>query len=138
VTDLSIIFTYSIYTFIGEVGFLAEDRRMNVAVTRARRHVAVICDTATICNHAFLESLIDHMTACGDVRSAQQYLQGKWEGLAIFCHALLKSLIDHMTACSTYKVSGRGLLSVATPSSNNHRSHDCLRGCTFSTAVPTR
>ncbi|XP_029908705.1 DNA-binding protein SMUBP-2 [Myripristis murdjan] len=59
----------------GEVGFLAEDRRINVAVTRARRHLAVVCDTQTVQNHAFLKSLIDHMTECGEVRTAFEYLQ---------------------------------------------------------------
>ncbi|XP_033491779.1 DNA-binding protein SMUBP-2 [Epinephelus lanceolatus] len=59
----------------GEVGFLAEDRRINVAVTRARRHIAVVCDTQTVQNHAFLKSLIDHMTESGEVRTAFEYLQ---------------------------------------------------------------
>ncbi|KAM9351639.1 DNA-binding protein SMUBP-2 [Symphorus nematophorus] len=59
----------------GEVGFLAEDRRINVAVTRARRHIAVVCDTQTVQNHAFLKSLITHMTEFGEVRTAFEYLQ---------------------------------------------------------------
>ncbi|XP_056137744.1 DNA-binding protein SMUBP-2 [Lampris incognitus] len=59
----------------GEVGFLAEDRRINVAVTRARRHLAVVCDTQTVQNHAFLKSLISHMTEFGEVRTAFEYLQ---------------------------------------------------------------
>ncbi|XP_053175060.1 DNA-binding protein SMUBP-2 isoform X2 [Scomber japonicus] len=59
----------------GEVGFLAEDRRINVAVTRARRHIAVVCDTQTVQNHAFLKSLINHMTEFGEVRTAFEYIQ---------------------------------------------------------------
>ncbi|XP_023278298.1 DNA-binding protein SMUBP-2 [Seriola lalandi dorsalis] len=59
----------------GDVGFLAEDRRINVAVTRARRHIAVVCDTQTVQNHAFLKSLIDHMTEFGEVRTAFEYIQ---------------------------------------------------------------
>ncbi|XP_074649779.1 DNA-binding protein SMUBP-2-like [Tubulanus polymorphus] len=59
----------------GEVGFLAEDRRINVAITRARRHLAVICDSETVSHHAFLKSLTTYLSDKGEVRSAFQYQQ---------------------------------------------------------------
>jgi ATP-dependent RNA/DNA helicase IGHMBP2 len=57
----------------GDVGFLADDRRTNVAVTRARRHLAVIGDSATISRHGFLARLVAHAEASGDYRSAWEY-----------------------------------------------------------------
>lgn len=59
----------------GEVGFLAEDRRINVAVTRARRQLMVVCDSQTVRNHDFLKSLVDYMTEHGEVRTAFEYLE---------------------------------------------------------------
>ena len=65
-------------TFTGEVGFLADKRRINVAVTRARRHLAVVCDSETVSKDEFLKSLVDYMFDHADVRSAQQYIDGRF------------------------------------------------------------
>ena len=44
----------------GVVGFLADTRRMNVAVTRAKCHVALIGDPQTVGAHPFLKALLEH------------------------------------------------------------------------------
>lgn len=58
----------------GDVGFLADRRRMNVAVTRARRHVAIIGDSATVGRDGFLRRLIEYGEANGEYRSAWEFL----------------------------------------------------------------
>ena len=55
----------------GEVWFLAEDRRINVAITRPKRHLAVVCNTDPVSDHAFLKSLVSYMSDKGEVRSAE-------------------------------------------------------------------
>eukprot|EP00002_Diphylleia_rotans_P020124 TRINITY_DN3900_c0_g1_i1.p1 TRINITY_DN3900_c0_g1~~TRINITY_DN3900_c0_g1_i1.p1 ORF type:complete len:1003 (+),score=233.75 TRINITY_DN3900_c0_g1_i1:48-3056(+) len=53
-----------------EVGFLSDERRMNVAVTRARRHAALIGDSDTISSNKFLGAMFEYFSANGDYRSA--------------------------------------------------------------------
>ncbi|KAK9868471.1 hypothetical protein WJX84_007692 [Apatococcus fuscideae] len=59
----------------GEVGFLADKRRMNVAVTRARRHCAVICNSESVNHDEFLMGLVAHFEAHGAYQSAAQVCQ---------------------------------------------------------------
>jgi superfamily I DNA and/or RNA helicase len=44
----------------GDIGFLADIRRMNVALTRARRKLIVLGDSATIGGHPFYGRLLSH------------------------------------------------------------------------------
>lgn len=61
---------------VGQVGFLADFRRMNVAVTRARRHCALVCDSDTVGSDSFLRGLVDYATEHGRVCSAAEYAPG--------------------------------------------------------------
>ena len=53
----------------GEVGFLADVRRMNVAMTRARRKLIVIGDSATLSCHPFYRDLLTYFESIGAHRS---------------------------------------------------------------------
>ncbi|MEX0824719.1 MAG: AAA domain-containing protein, partial [Pirellulaceae bacterium] len=57
---------------IGEIGFLADTRRMNVALTRARRSLTVIGDSATLAVHPFYREMIDYMESIGAYQSVWQ------------------------------------------------------------------
>jgi len=53
----------------GDVGFLADVRRMNVALTRARRKLLIIGDSATLSAHPFYQSLFGYLESIGAYRS---------------------------------------------------------------------
>lgn len=53
----------------GDIGFLADTRRTNVALTRARRMLRVIGDSATLSNHPFYQQMLTHFESIGAYRS---------------------------------------------------------------------
>ncbi len=57
----------------GQVGFLTDLRRMNVALTRARRHLFVVGDSATLSAHPFYARFIEGTQADGSYRSAWEW-----------------------------------------------------------------
>jgi predicted DNA helicase len=54
----------------GDLGFLSDIRRMNVALTRARRKLVVIGDSATVARHPFYEGFFRYAERIGAWRSA--------------------------------------------------------------------
>jgi superfamily I DNA and/or RNA helicase len=55
----------------GEIGFLADKRRMNVAVTRARRQCTLVCNVDTVGADPFLKRLVDYFMDRGEYFSAE-------------------------------------------------------------------
>jgi AAA domain/R3H domain len=79
-----------------EVGFLADHRRINVAVTRAKRHVAIVADSDTVSSDPFLKRLIEYMHAHGVIRSAMEF--DEVNGRASFISAASSSRIDEISS----------------------------------------
>ena len=54
----------------GEIGFLSNVRRMNVAMTRARKMLVMVGDSATLGSHPFYSELLDYINEIDAYRSA--------------------------------------------------------------------
>lgn len=59
----------------GELGFLKDLRRMNVALTRARRHLFVVGDSATLAGLPYYARFVESTQADGGYRSAWEWAE---------------------------------------------------------------
>jgi superfamily I DNA and/or RNA helicase len=57
----------------GEMGFLADTRRMNVAMTRAKKRLVVIGDGATLASLDFYRQFMDYAESIGANKSIWEY-----------------------------------------------------------------
>ncbi len=57
-----------------EIGFLNDIRRMNVALTRARKKLVVIGDSATLANHPFYKDFLDYIESINAYKSAWEFM----------------------------------------------------------------
>ena len=60
----------------GEIGFLADTRRTNVAMTRARRKLIVVGDSATLGHHPFYASMLEYFEQEASYRSVWEFGEG--------------------------------------------------------------
>ncbi|MFK7922984.1 MAG: AAA domain-containing protein [Bacteroidia bacterium] len=58
----------------GEIGFLKDIRRMNVALTRARQKLVVVGDSATLGNHPFYAAFLQYIEDIGAYHSAWELM----------------------------------------------------------------
>ncbi len=58
----------------GEIGFLKDIRRTNVAMTRAKKKLVIFGDSATLGNHPFYGQLLEYVQQADAYRSAFEYL----------------------------------------------------------------
>jgi superfamily I DNA and/or RNA helicase len=71
----AVVFTLVRSNADGEIGFLGDTRRTNVALTRARRKLLVIGDSATLANHPFYQRLFTYFESLGAHSSVWEELQ---------------------------------------------------------------
>ncbi|MCE7054865.1 AAA domain-containing protein [Algoriphagus sp. AGSA1] len=57
----------------GEIGFLSDERRMNVALTRAKRMLVLIGDSSTLAQHEFFNQLLLYVEKNGGYRSVWEF-----------------------------------------------------------------
>jgi ATP-dependent RNA/DNA helicase IGHMBP2 len=60
---------------ISEIGFLSDLKRMNVAMTRAKKELIIIGDSETLSTNIFFSKLVEHINNMGGYHSVWEYIE---------------------------------------------------------------
>lgn len=96
----------------GNIGFLIEERRLNVAITRARSHLVVVGDSGTVTQEsAALKSFMDYCYEHADVITATDYLgeMDKFDELKIEMKGKTKEVNAKEVKSKNMKANGKNL-----------------------------
>ena len=58
----------------GEIGFLSDERRLNVAMTRAKKKLIIIGDMSTLSTNKLFDRLANHIEKEGTYQSGWEYM----------------------------------------------------------------
>ncbi|TGK53975.1 RNA helicase [Leptospira kanakyensis] len=59
----------------GEIGFLLNPKRLNVALTRAKSHLILIGDSGTLCQNKEFQNLYSYIEESGEIRSVYEFME---------------------------------------------------------------
>ncbi|TGL37698.1 AAA domain-containing protein [Leptospira perdikensis] len=59
----------------GEIGFLLNPKRLNVALTRAKSHLILIGDSGTLCQNKEFQDLYSYIESNGEIRSIYEFME---------------------------------------------------------------
>jgi len=59
----------------GDIGFLADIRRLNVAMTRAKKKLVIIGDSSTLAKLPFYANMVSYAEGFNGYKSAWEYIE---------------------------------------------------------------
>lgn len=99
-----------------ELGFVADKRRLNVAVSRAKRFLAIVADSSTVGGDLYIKGLLKHIQKNGTVISGHEFSS---EILEEKLPSFMSTVIVKTEATSKKKSEGSGSKSESKPNTSS-------------------